>query len=99
MVERALIFAPKHIEDLRQKLDQQFDNYELIELEASPHTLYHEANQVIKIVQKHSGPVFLIVDQKQPLFSAILAAKLARFTWTFQAMEWVGNRFRVLKAP
>jgi len=95
----ALIFADADWDeqDLRDRLLRQFDDFELILLKPSEHTMYFEANNVQRAVKQHDGPVFLICTNA--LFSAIAAAKLSRILQKFQVMEWTGERFRVLEAP
>ena len=99
----ALIFASKSGSvtdgELKQRLSVQFDDFDLVLLNLSEHTIYFEANQVIRLVRTHDGPVFLVVDERNPVFAAVVSAKLARFVDSFQVMQWEGKRFRVLRVP
>jgi len=99
---KALVFAESDWEedDLRNRLRKQFDDFDLllVKIEPSDHTLYYTANNVVKSIKDNpDAPVFVVVTD--PMFAAIMAAKLAQMLVTFQVMTWENDRFRVLKVP
>lgn len=84
--------------DLLRRLRKQLDDFELLMIAPSDHTLYYEANSAIKAVKDNPQvPVFVVVTD--PMFAAIISAKLALVRESFQVMVWEEERFRVLKVP
>ena len=75
---KALIFVEyPEMSVVKDALQRQFVDFEIIVLKPSENTLYSEANTLVKIVSDNEGvPVFVFISQ--PLFLAIVSAKLSR---------------------
>jgi len=94
----AIIIVTDPTESLLERISQQFDDYELLILNAkSREHYYDEVNRAVDVSRTFDN-VFLVVNGYSA-FNALLAAKLAIVRRKFYLVEKINRRLRVLEVP
>ena len=96
---QAVIFVTDPSEVLLKRIEDYFDDYELVQLTAiNKDKYYSEAWKALNVLNENGRNVFQVVNGNAA-FNALLAVKLVQEVGAFFLVEWVGDRFRVLRVP